>query len=75
MPKRLSEMEFGTTGTVMEIRASSRQINALGIRVGKELRMITKQPIRGPVVVTVREVGVAMGLELASEIIMDVRSE
>jgi ferrous iron transport protein A len=63
--KRLSELEFGESGTVREILASSHELNCLGVRVDKHLTMITRQPIKGPVVVAVDGMEVAMGLETA----------
>ena len=54
-----------------EIQKSKQEITHMGIRVGKRLKMVTKQPIQGPVVVTIGEVEVAMGLELAQHILVE----
>lgn len=59
-------MEYGTQGVITEIKKYSRELNALGIRVGKIVKMVTKQPIKGPVVVMTGEVVVAIGIEMAS---------
>ena len=64
-------MEYGTHGVIKEIKKYSRELNALGIRVGKIVKMVTKQPIKGPVVVITGEVQVAIGIEMASGIIVD----
>ncbi len=69
---KLSEMEFGAEGVVTEINTEKQKINAMGIRVGKKLKMITKQPIKGPVVSTCGELEVAMGIDLASQVVVDV---
>jgi ferrous iron transport protein A len=54
MEKKLSEMDFDEEGTVKEIAEDLReQIAGMGIREGKNIRMATKQPIKGPVVVEV----------------------
>lgn len=75
MHKRLSDLEFGESGTVREILASPHELNCLGIRVGKHLTMITRQPIKGPVVVAVDGMEVAMGLETAGHVTVDVPAE
>ena len=62
----LSLLEYGQTGVITEISKYSRELNALGIRVGKIVKMVTKQPIKGPVVVMSGEVVVAIGIEMAS---------
>ncbi|WOF16924.1 ferrous iron transport protein A [Methanoplanus sp. FWC-SCC4] len=72
MIKKLSEMEYGTNGSVTEIKRPSREINAIGIRVGKKVRMITKQPVKGPVVVVVGEMEVALGFHTASDVMVEV---
>jgi ferrous iron transport protein A len=72
MQKRLSELEFGESGTVREILGSPHELNCLGIRAGKHLTMITRQPIRGPVVVAVDGMEVAMGLEMAGSVNVEV---
>jgi ferrous iron transport protein A len=72
MHKRLSELEFGESGSVREILASPHDLNCLGIRVGKHLTMITRQPIKGPVVVAVEGMEVAMGLETAGRVTIEI---
>ncbi|WFN36615.1 ferrous iron transport protein A [Methanomicrobium antiquum] len=72
MEKRLTNLEYGETGLIKEIKASSQNLSPIGIRVGKSVKMITKQPIKGPVVVMAGEVEVALGIEQAKEIIVDV---
>ncbi|MDD4126361.1 MAG: FeoA family protein [Methanomicrobium sp.] len=67
----LSHMEYGAEGVITEIKKYSRELNSLGIRVGKIVKMITKQPIKGPVVVMTGEVQVAVGIEMASCIIVN----
>lgn len=45
----------------------------MGIRVGKNLRMITKQPIKGPVVVVVDSANTSLGLDVAEKITVEVK--
>lgn len=71
MLKRLSDLAFGDTGVVTEIRTSGRELNCMGLRKGKRLKMITKQPIKGPVVVLIGEVEIAMGIGTAEQVTVD----
>jgi ferrous iron transport protein A len=73
MLKQLSNLEFGDTGFVREIRASGHELNCMGLRTGKILKMITRQPIKGPVVVLIDEVEIAMGLEMAAQVMVDIQ--
>ncbi|MDD3406459.1 MAG: FeoA family protein [Methanomicrobium sp.] len=75
MEKRLPELIYEEKGLIKEIKASSQSLSPIGIRVGKSVRMITKQPIKGPVVVMAGEAEVALGIEQASDIIVDVIDE
>jgi len=70
--KRLSELEYGESGVVREIRASQHELNCLGIRLKKQVKMITRQPIKGPVVVVVDDMEVAMGLDTAEGVVVEV---
>ena len=73
MKKKLSEMDYDENGTVTDIDGDLRKrVAGMGIRVGKRLRMITKQPIKGPVVVIVDEAETSLGLELAERITVEV---
>ncbi|MCK4433137.1 MAG: ferrous iron transport protein A [Methanomicrobia archaeon] len=73
MEKKLSEMSYGEEGVVKSIEESLRKkVAGMGIRVGKKLKMITKQPIKGPVVVLVDESRTSLGLGIASKIIIEV---
>ena len=73
MEKKLSEMKYEETGTVKNIEPSFKaQIAGMGIREGKEIKMMTKQPIQGPVVVSVDRSNTSIGLGLASKIVVEV---
>jgi len=74
MEKKLSEMDFDEEGTVKEIDENlKQQVAGMGIRVGKNIRMATKQPIKGPVVVEVDKSLTSLGLGIAEKIIVEVR--
>ena len=70
--KKLTEMKYGESGVVVELRGPRHDLNCLGIRKGKHLEMITRQPIRGPLVVLAEGVEVAMGLEIAAQVVVEV---
>jgi ferrous iron transport protein A len=72
MLKALSTLGFGETGRVTEIRASRHELNCMGLRTGKKLKMITRQPIKGPVVVLIDEVEIAMGLDIAAQVMVNI---
>ena len=73
MEKKLSEMDFDEEGTVKEIEENLRkQVAGMGIREGKNIRMATKQPIKGPVVVEVDKSFTSLGLGVAEKIVVEV---
>ena len=73
MRKKLSEMGYGEEGIVKSIEGNLRnKVAGMGIRVGKKLKMATKQPIKGPVVVTVDQSSISLGLGIADRIIVEV---
>jgi ferrous iron transport protein A len=73
MEKKLSELDFDEEGTVKEIATDLRaQIAGMGIREGKKVRMATKQPIKGPVVVEVDMSVTSLGLGIADKIVVEV---
>ena len=72
MAKKLSEMDFDEEGTVKEIEENlMKQVAGMGIRVGKKVRMATKQPIKGPVVVEVDKSFTSLGLGIAEKIVVE----
>jgi len=74
MEKRLSEMKYAEEGTVTHIEEALRKkVAAMGIRVDKNLRMLTKQPIKGPVVVVVDGANTSLGLDMAERITVEVK--
>ena len=73
MRKKLSEMGYGEEGVVESIEESIKnKVAGMGIRVGKKIKMATKQPIKGPVVVTVDEATTSLGLGIADIIMVEV---
>ena len=73
MQKKLNEMDYDEEGVVVKIEEDLRQkIAGVGIRAGKKIKMITKEPLKGPVVVMVDEAKTSLGLSVAEKIIMEV---
>ncbi|MEA1925533.1 MAG: FeoA family protein [Candidatus Altiarchaeota archaeon] len=73
MEKKLSEMSFDEKGIVKEIPNDlKKQISGMGIIKGKEVRMTTQQPIKGPVVVEVGRNNTSLGFNLADKIIVEI---
>ena len=73
MEKKLTEMVFDEEGTVKEIAEDFRvQIAGMGIREGKKVRMTTRQPIKGPVVIEIGRANTSVGYALADKVIVDV---
>ncbi|MCD6145354.1 MAG: ferrous iron transport protein A [Methanosarcinales archaeon] len=67
-------MKYGEEGTVTDIEQTlQKQVAGMGIRVNKNLKMITKQPIKGPVVVVVDSANTSLGLDVAAKITVEVK--
>jgi len=76
MRKKLSEMSYEEEGVVRNIEEDLKgKIAGMGIRVGKKVKMQTKQPIKGPVVVTVDKASTSLGLGVADKIVVEVTNE
>jgi ferrous iron transport protein A len=74
MEKKLSSMDYEEEGIVIKVGGRLKyNIAGMGIRVGKGIKMMTKQPIKGPVVVTVDRSNTSIGLGLAGKILVRVK--
>lgn len=73
MQKRLDEMPYEEEGVVANIQEGVRtRVAGMGIRVGKKIKMLTKEPLKGPVVVVVDEADISLGIGIADKIIVEV---
>jgi len=73
MEKKLSQMKYEEKGRIKKIDKSLRaQIAGMGIREGKDVEMMTKQPMKGPVVVNIDRANTSLGLGLADKITVEV---
>jgi len=72
----LVEMTPSMKGIVVEIEGGYgmiRKLDALGIREGVEIRKISSQLMRGPVMVEVERTQVGIGFGMASRILVEIK--
>ena len=72
----LVEMALNMKGIVVEIQGGQgmiRKLDALGIREGVEIRKISSQLMRGPVMVEVERTQVGIGFGMASRILVEIK--
>jgi len=73
MEKKLSEMNYEEEGRVKSIEQDLKnKLAGMGIRDGKNLKMITKHPLKGPMVIEVDGAHTSLALIVADRIIMEV---
>ena len=71
---RLVDMKKGDAGTVVEIRGGrhmSRRLEVLGVRPGKRIEKSGGSFLRGPVMVMLGNARVAIGIGMASRIVVE----
>ncbi|MDI6840596.1 MAG: FeoA family protein [bacterium] len=71
----LVEMRISEKGKVIEIQGGYgmiRKLETLGIREGKEIKKLSAQLMRGPVIIQVSNTRVAIGFGMARRIIVEV---
>lgn len=74
MEKKLSEMNYEEEGRVESIEQDLKnKVAGMGIRVGKNLKMITKHPLKGPIVIEVDGAHTSLALSVADRIIVEVK--
>ncbi len=70
----LAEMKSREQGIVVAINGGfgfSRRVEALGIRVGVNIKKISSQFMRGPITVQIGNTQVALGFGMARKIIVE----
>ena len=70
----LAQMRAGQTGKIVEIDGGyglARKLDALGIRVGKEITKISAQLMRGPVLLEQDNTQAALGFGMASRVLVE----
>jgi ferrous iron transport protein A len=74
----LIQMKPGNSGTVLAIEGGfglTRRLEALGIRVGQNLTMVSSAFSRGPVTVRVGNLQVALGFGMARRVIVQLERQ
>ena len=71
----LAQMRNGQSGIVVRLQggyAFIRHVQAMGVIEGKRLTKLASQPLRGPVLVSVDNLQIAIGYGMARRIFLDV---
>jgi len=72
--KILSKMDYEEEGMVGSIEQDLKnKLAGMGIRVGKNLKMITKHPLKGPIVIEVDGAHTSLALSIANKIVVEVK--
>lgn len=73
MIKDLYDLDLGQAGVITAIEGGRRHhLTDLGLRIGKRISVLTRQPFRGPVVIQVDQVTLSLGKGLAHKIKVEV---
>ena len=74
MQKSLDKMVYEEEGIVVSIDQDLKQrVAGMGIRVGKRIKMLTKEPLKGPIVIMLGGSETSLGLNVAGKIIVEVQ--
>jgi len=71
----LAQMQPGQRGKIIEISGGmglAQKLEALGIRTGKEIKKISGQLMRGPVLLQHNNTQAAVGFGIASKVLVEV---
>jgi len=74
----LAQMQTGQRGKIVEINGGfglAQKLDAMGIRVGKEITKISAQWMRGPVLLQQGNTQAAVGFGMASRVLIEVNGE
>jgi ferrous iron transport protein A len=74
----LAQMRPGQKGKIVEINGGyglARKLDALGIRTGKEIKKISEQLMRGPVLLQQNNTQAAIGFGMASKVMVEITEE
>lgn len=66
-------MFYNQEGSVVSIDPTARrQLAGMGVRIGKKIKMITKEPLKGPVVLLIDQANISLGIGIARKVIVEV---
>jgi len=71
--KALSQMQPGETGVIVEVqggRGLVKRLEDLGLRKGKKITKLSSQILRGPQVVKIDNIQIALGRGVSSKILV-----
>jgi ferrous iron transport protein A len=71
----LSELTNGKKGKIIELNGGlglRRKLRTIGIREGKYVKLVTSQPIGGPIVIDIDGEQIAIGRGMAQKIMIEV---
>lgn len=71
----LSQLEMGKIARVKRFDGGlmfRKKVSSLGIRIGKSIRIISSQPFRGPIIIEIDKMRIAIGHGIANRIIVEV---
>ncbi|MDP7180407.1 MAG: FeoA family protein [Candidatus Woesearchaeota archaeon] len=70
----LAELKPGKQGTIIELDKNSTfktKVSSLGIRIGKKVKVLSKQPFKGPMIIEIDNMKAALGRNMAKKIILE----
>lgn len=74
MKKNLIELKPKEIGRIIEIQGGiglSRRLEVMNIRLGKNIKKITSNPLRGPIIIEIDQRKVAIGRGMAAKVIVE----
>ena len=72
----LVQLSYRKTAVIKRLeggREFQRKVSDLGIRIGKQVEIVSCQPFRGPLVIKIDSMRIALGRGMASKIIVEVK--
>jgi len=72
----LNDLTGGTTGIIIAINGGhglTQKLDALGIRVGKEITKVSRQWMKGPVIIRSGNSEIAIGYGMVHKIMVEVK--
>jgi ferrous iron transport protein A len=70
----LAHLKKGDTGRIIEIHKGHgfhRRLNILGVREGQKVKVISKQPMMGPLTISIGNSQMTLGRGMAHKIIVE----
>jgi len=74
-PVSLANMKSGQNGRIVQIDSGggmTRRLDALGLRVGKKIQKVSRQLMRGPVIISHGNTRAAVGFGMAQRIWVEI---